>query len=329
MKGGDDLTNRVWAASEQRSIDHEVRAMHLARIRGELERPIHVAPTVMTTAPTPIARRWRLAATAAAFAILPVTAMTAANSALPGDRLYPTKRAVERAMIVVDDDVVASNRIEELEALIRRHDRPEVIAAAQRDADQEIRWLAADNRLATRLSELFIGWGSGQYRLDRAIDWSDGDLFISSLPDGDLLWITRQVGTNTPEQYELSVSGSWTVMRSEQGWRISNPVKDPATGKTTAFDIEVGPNGILITSVEDLSEPDQPSTRIAMSEDDTAPPASSSVPNSAAAGAPTTPDSTPSPEPTSTTTPAQPGPPTTSPQGSDLTQPTRPTTTTP
>jgi hypothetical protein len=316
MKDGDGLTNRVWTASQQRSIDSEVRGMHLARIRGELERPIHVAPTVMTTAPVAMARRWRLAATAAALAVLPAIALTTASSAVPGDRLYSTKRAVERAMIVVDDDVVAANRVEELESLIRRQERPEVIAAAQQEAGEEIRWFPRDHQLTLRLSELFIGWGSEQYRLDRSVDWSEGDLFASSLPDGNLLWISRQAGTSAPDDYELSVSGPWMIEPNEHGWRISNPDSEPASDDPTAFDIEVGTDGILITSIEDPDEPEE-----------SAPTTTSSVPSSIVAGAPSDEDPVPSSEPPATTTTLRPGPPTTSDQGSNLTQPTRPTTT--
>ncbi|MCP4225032.1 MAG: hypothetical protein GY773_16970 [Actinomycetia bacterium] len=332
MTGSDDLSNRVWAASQQRSIDNDIRAMHLARIHSELERPIHVAPTVTSAATLPVTRLWRLAAAAAAFAILPLTAFTAANSAVPGDHMYSMKRAIEQAITVVDNDVRATNRVEELGTLIQRQDHPELIVTAQQGADREIRKLPANHVLATRLNELFIGWGAEDYRLDRAIDWSEGDLFTSSLPDGHLLWISRQIGTQTLVHYELSVSGPWQIVRSQSGWRISNLTADSNSSEASTFDIRVGGERILITAVDIDDQPADPDDHDVVTEEvasptttETTEPAPDGSPSSASVGAP---DVLAAESPTSSPASVSGtsfGPPTTNTEtSSDLTQPPRP-----
>ncbi len=114
--------------------------------------------------------------------------------------------------------------------------------------------------MASQLHALFVGWGAEDYRLERAVDWSEGDLFTASLPDGHLLWVSRQIETETSTRFELSVSGPWEIVRSEWGWHISNPLGDPASSEDWAFDIQVGEERIIVTAADQQAEQVTPST---------------------------------------------------------------------
>jgi hypothetical protein len=65
--------------------------------------------------------RWRMrvpALVAAAMVVLPVGAAVAAESATPGDILYPVKRIVEPVVSIFNDDIVAAHRVDELARIV-------------------------------------------------------------------------------------------------------------------------------------------------------------------------------------------------------------------
>ena len=121
-------------------VDDATRALDLEAIRIELRR---------SPGPGAARRRWTLGIVVAMILAGP-TAAIAADDAVPGDLLYPVKRAVEPIVQLFDRDVVAEHRVEELEGLIDREaDEAEIEqriviardAAADADApllDQEI-----------------------------------------------------------------------------------------------------------------------------------------------------------------------------------------------
>lgn len=92
-------------------IDDTTRARDLEAIRTELRRS--------SAEPSPVRRRWTLGIVVAMILAGP-TAAIAGDDALPGDLLYPVKRAVEPFVQLFDRNVVAEHRVEELEGLIDR-----------------------------------------------------------------------------------------------------------------------------------------------------------------------------------------------------------------
>ena len=90
------------------SVDEETRRRHLASIEAALRRRERVA-------------RRRRALVLAAAALLAVPAMAlASDDSVPGDLLYPVKRAVEPVVSIFDRDVVPERRVEEVEELMER-----------------------------------------------------------------------------------------------------------------------------------------------------------------------------------------------------------------
>ncbi len=106
------------------TIGAETRSLHLARIYASLVVPV-VAPQAsrshvgsLHTASVSRFRRfdWRQRLTAAtvAFIVAIPSAAVATESSQPDTWLYPVKLAVEPVWLLVDDDIVAKHRIEEL-----------------------------------------------------------------------------------------------------------------------------------------------------------------------------------------------------------------------
>lgn len=117
-----DINERL--AGLRIEMPQEARHAHLAEIRRELLAPGPVAERVRRR---PLRR---LVATSVAAAVLLVpTAAIASDDAVPGEVLYPVKRAVEWPWSLVDADVGPRHRVEELEAVIERNEPLAVIEA--------------------------------------------------------------------------------------------------------------------------------------------------------------------------------------------------------
>ncbi len=97
-------------------VEPETRERHLATISAALQRPRRHP-----------GRRRLLAIALAVILLFPVVAL-AAESALPGDILYPFKRTVvEPVVSVFDEDAAAVNRVEEVEELLANEAAQDVI----------------------------------------------------------------------------------------------------------------------------------------------------------------------------------------------------------
>jgi hypothetical protein len=100
---------------------------------------------------------WRVrvpALAAALLIVLPVGTAFAAEDAVPGDLLYPVKRLVEPIRSVVDSDVVAQHRVDELAYLLEIPDETHRLTDAVSDARDAVSDLPADHYLRTDLEQL-------------------------------------------------------------------------------------------------------------------------------------------------------------------------------
>ncbi len=156
-----------------RPISEETRAAHLASIEAAIESgPLPDRPVARTR------RRISVIAVAAALFILPAGIAVAAEGSIPGDALYPVKKFTETIRALVDDDVVAEHRIEELEKLVAADAPPEAITKQLDRAAVEVDRLEADNDLRSRFD----------VATDRVAD--------SPLPDPDV--VTAEPPTDRP-----------------------------------------------------------------------------------------------------------------------------------
>ncbi len=99
-------------------------------------------------------RRWRTALILVASVLAIPAAALASNSALPGDALYPIKQATEQVVGLVDRDVVATHRVDELAVLIDRQTDQLVIDKAITDASTAVDSLPTDHPLHDQLDRL-------------------------------------------------------------------------------------------------------------------------------------------------------------------------------
>ncbi len=116
----------------QIEVDDAVTARHLAAVEAELRNPGPVAIA-------PRRPRVRVATLFAAALLLALpTAALAAESAVPGDLLYPVKLAVEQVVGLVDPNIEAEHRVEELETVVERSADPDEVDARLADAEDAI-----------------------------------------------------------------------------------------------------------------------------------------------------------------------------------------------
>ena len=114
-------------------IDESVAQDHLDTVAQELSNPSAVVPFRT-------AGRTRLATLlAAALLLLVPAAAFAAEGAVPGDLLYPIKLATEQIRLVVDPNIEAEHRIEELETVVDRVAPFDEVADRLIDAEDSVR----------------------------------------------------------------------------------------------------------------------------------------------------------------------------------------------
>ncbi len=221
-----DLVERLQALSTQ-VLPDEVRSSHLERLCEELE----------TEPEEPPSDRWeaqrRLVVSAAGLVVLIGSAalLVMASAAMPGDRLYGTKLTMEQVIGTFDRDVAASNRVDELEALIDRRAEPAEIRAAQSRLASSLVPFADDHALRQRHHQLVLGSGPSGVPVEVAIGWERGDTFASSLSDGELVFVDRMVAADGSITDELTVTGEWTAAERSGGWDLARPT-DAGDGAT-------------------------------------------------------------------------------------------------
>jgi hypothetical protein len=140
---GDRLRHVFW-----RPVSGDARRLHQAAIDEAVRH--HVPPEGM------VHTRRRLVAMllVATLGLLPVGMAVAAESSLPGDPLYPIKRATEAVRSLVDSDITAEHRVAELEELVIRDAAADEIAAQVDRAQAAVDGLQHDNPLRPRFSDV-------------------------------------------------------------------------------------------------------------------------------------------------------------------------------
>ena len=122
-------------------------------------RQLQLIRTELVAAPRPAPARRRRASryiaimSAVFFTILPVGAGIAAETAVPGDALYPVKRTTEWVRGWFDDSLAANHRIDELEAVLDRQEDAEVVSDRLRDAEVAVSDRPGNVRLTDRLDQ--------------------------------------------------------------------------------------------------------------------------------------------------------------------------------
>ena len=127
-------------------VGPETRERHLAELG---------AATRMTPpAPVPVGfglRRRVAAAVAAIFIVVPAGVALAAENAVPGDFLFPVKEITERVRSIVDHDIEATHRVEEVERLVFRRAPFHTVTRALERAESATLQLAESGDLRFRL----------------------------------------------------------------------------------------------------------------------------------------------------------------------------------
>ena len=143
----DRLRRATW-----RPMGEEVRSRHQESI----------AAAVAAGSATPVVshrprRRLSTVLVTAALVVLPTGIALAAESSVPGDVLYSVKKVTEKIRAVVDEDVVAEHRIEELKKLVAADAPTEVIADQIDRVVVEIDRLGDDHQLGSRFDQATAG----------------------------------------------------------------------------------------------------------------------------------------------------------------------------
>ncbi|MFV9672307.1 MAG: hypothetical protein ACNYZH_03695 [Acidimicrobiia bacterium] len=127
-------------------VDPETSERHLA----EMGTALRMAPP--TPIPTGFGLRRRIAAVAAAVVVVAPAGMAlAAEDAVPGDFLYPVKEVTERVRAVVDQDIQATHRVEEVERLMVLRAPDHAVARAVERAESATVQLPESGELRLRL----------------------------------------------------------------------------------------------------------------------------------------------------------------------------------
>jgi hypothetical protein len=144
------------------NIDETVAERHLAYVADELKNP--AAPSRYQQP-----RRIKMGALVSAtlLVLLPGAAF-AADGAVPGDSLYPIKLAFERVLALVDRNIEAEHRIEELEILVDRAVPYEELFDGLQEADRSVQDRDVPNDLLDRL-DVVRGRVANEYGPDRDI----------------------------------------------------------------------------------------------------------------------------------------------------------------
>ncbi len=191
-----------------------------------------------------------------AAALLFISIRLAATESGPGDVLYPVNRASEDIVPVVDYDLTADDRLNDLEALIDRAANPTRIVEAQRAAATALSRLASGGRQATRYRALAIGAPDSagnldlNYRVELALGASPHGQRALSLPTGDIMSLSA-----APPSIE--VTGEWQTVTAGHGrWDVFQRL--PPTETPLRFSVVVDNDRAHLALIDTGTRPGLP-----------------------------------------------------------------------
>lgn len=131
-------------------VDDDMSARNLEAIRNELRRrPVE---------PVAVRRRWTLGVVVAMLLAGPVAAV-ASDAALPGDLLFPIKRAVEPIVLLFDPDAAVEHRVEEVAGLVDR-EADEALIRERIDVARDALAETDARQLERELDRIVERWGT-------------------------------------------------------------------------------------------------------------------------------------------------------------------------
>lgn len=142
-------------------MPRDVRVRHRSEIAAALR---DAAPIVRRRSRR---RGFRVAAISGLLVVLPVGMAVAAEDALPDDVLYPVKLATEPLIAFVDDDIVATHRVDELTRILAADATLDRVMNASFAAGEAVDELPLDHRLRTTLQTLRQAYDLDAIAIDR------------------------------------------------------------------------------------------------------------------------------------------------------------------
>lgn len=219
-------------------IDGSAAERHLTELAAELRNP---------RPPTRSGRmnRVRIAAVAAAAVLLVLPAVAVASEgAVPGDLLYPVKLATERVRLIVDPNIEAEHRIEEVETVVDRAAPYEEVSDRLADADAAVRDRAVPADLADRLETVrqrittdYPDASDVQPRKSATGDRPATDPPSGPVPSSSTTTITTPPETDRPPQRDPQPTTTTTSPPTDR------PVRDATTTTTLPDDDRDRPPG--------------------------------------------------------------------------------------
>ncbi len=146
-----DLHRRLQAHG-RRPMDPAARGRQLAIIEAAVDQQRRSGAVAHAVRRRP--RRRAAVALLSLALLVPAGVGVAAESALPGDTLYPAKVFAESVRRIIDDDIAAEHRVVELEQLVERDAGAALLDRQLQEARREVDALATDHQLRDRLRDL-------------------------------------------------------------------------------------------------------------------------------------------------------------------------------
>lgn len=219
MSDRDDVIERLQAGHHGLQISNESRRAHIQ----EIERLLDVSEFSKNKRSN---RRFVVLSLSRSVAIVVGAfflgfGVAAGYDGVPGDWLYGIKRVAEEPAQIIDGDIVATNRVGELETLIARGAAPEVVAGAADDAAEAV----ADREPGDELMRLLalLVWpapltdeGPDVTIIPGSVWMVDGG-YTAALADGHLVTVNL-----LDDELVVSATGGWVVEGTDR-LILSNP----------------------------------------------------------------------------------------------------------
>lgn len=237
MSGLDNTDKQRIRAASSIEMSEATRDAHIAAMADA------IASAHRTPSSVPVSA-WRLrvaGVTAAFMVVLPVGTALAAESALPGDLLYPIKRLVEPVRSVLDSNVAARHRVEELTHMVDTATHQDRVAEAVVSARDAVSDLPLDHILRVDLAaatdrvtdEVLVDI---QHERDTTTDTSPPivtDSTTTTNPDVTTDTRAHDETTETTQPHRDTTTSTTTQTRDETTTTTTVHTRDDAATSTT------------------------------------------------------------------------------------------------